>query len=392
MAGDYDGAYTFAPPALAGERSRTPAAQAHLGYASSGDDAARRVALGVSGHYGRRRSAAGSDESWAAALDFDARAARVGVAGELFTGRALAAYGGGGGQEGRAHGGFFETRLHWADRVDSTAGVGFDRRSGDILPSPLREQRTVFGNVIVRLTPELATSIRGPDGSPRCSRRHRAVGTTITSTWSSPSPSNDPTIMWNRRIAPVACGVMCLALAMPAASAAKPVSGVVRTVTREGVRAAASIVYAERLDAPARPQPGRFVLAQQDKAFVPGLLAVPVGSTVDFPNRDPIFHNVFSLASPAPFDLGLYRLGASRPRTFSAPAAYRVFCNIHPQMSAFILVAPTSHVTVADAAGAWSLDLPPGPLQARGAVGTGGRGRGHGRCRRRRGHADVDAG
>lgn len=119
------------------------------------------------------------------------------------------------------------------------------------------------------------------------------------------------------------------------------------------------IVYAEALDG--RPgQPGRFKLTQKNKSFLPHVLAVPTGSTVSFPNDDPIFHNVFSLSRPNPFDLGLYRAGDSKDRTFTSAAIYRVFCNIHPQMSALILVVPTSYITEADNAGNYRFDLPAG--------------------------------
>jgi hypothetical protein len=90
------------------------------------------------------------------------------------------------------------------------------------------------------------------------------------------------------------------------------------------------------------------------------VLAIPVGSTVEFPNQDPIFHNVFSLSPPAPFDLGLYRAGASQKRVFARAGTYRVFCNIHPQMTASIFVVPTPYVTTAGADGRYTLDLPPG--------------------------------
>jgi plastocyanin len=119
------------------------------------------------------------------------------------------------------------------------------------------------------------------------------------------------------------------------------------------------IVYAEPLDG-RRAQPGKFKLAQKNKSFTPHVLVIPVGSTVSFPNEDPIFHNVFSLSRPNPFDLGLYRAGDSKDRIFAGPATYRVFCNIHPQMSATILVVPTSYITEADNAGNYRFDLPAG--------------------------------
>jgi plastocyanin len=145
----------------------------------------------------------------------------------------------------------------------------------------------------------------------------------------------------------------------PGWALAGPVSGAVRTATAPGVRPATAIVYAEPMDVPAPRRPGRFTMQQQDKTFRPHVLAIPVGSTVDFPNDDPIFHNVFSLSPPQPFDLGLYRGGESRSRTFSVPAAYRVFCNIHPQMAALVVVVPTPYVTLATD-GRYVLDLPPG--------------------------------
>ena len=132
-------------------------------------------------------------------------------------------------------------------------------------------------------------------------------------------------------------------------------------VTGRGDRSpAVTFVYAEPLGGRAPVRPGHYKLAQQNKSFRPRSLAVPAGSTVDFPNLDPIFHNVFSLSKPGPFDLGLYRAGASRSRVFNEPTVYRVFCNIHPQMTALIAVLPTSFIAEADATGGYRLDLPAG--------------------------------
>lgn len=121
-----------------------------------------------------------------------------------------------------------------------------------------------------------------------------------------------------------------------------------------------TIVYAERLDASVRPRAKKATLSQKSKSFTPHIVAVPAGSTVDFPNLDPVFHNVFSLSAPAPFDLGLYRAGASKTKQFMQAATYRVFCNIHPEMTAVLLVLPTDLITEADSGGMWRLDLPPG--------------------------------
>ena len=140
---------------------------------------------------------------------------------------------------------------------------------------------------------------------------------------------------------------------------AASVTGRVRLTGRAQGVVVPVIVYAEPLDG-GRAQPGQFKLTQKNKAFLPRVLAVPVGSTVNFPNEDPIFHNVFSLSRPNPFDLGLYRDGDSKNVTFKAATAYRVFCNIHPQMTATILVVPTAYITEADNAGNSRFDLPPG--------------------------------
>jgi plastocyanin len=154
--------------------------------------------------------------------------------------------------------------------------------------------------------------------------------------------------------------LFALALAFAGDAFAGPITGTVRIQAREGVQPATAIVYAEPLDAPAPKKPGAFKLTQKSKSFVPRVLAIPTGSSVSFPNEDSIFHNVFSMSPPSPFDLGLYRAGASKTQTFASPATYRVFCNIHPQMTALIVVVPTPYVTLAEANGAFTLALPPG--------------------------------
>jgi plastocyanin len=143
-------------------------------------------------------------------------------------------------------------------------------------------------------------------------------------------------------------------------AAAGPVNGTVRTIARPGATPATVVVYAEPVDAPAVRTSRRVTLLQKNKTFQPRVVAVPAGSSVDFPNNDGIFHNVFSLSEPQPFDLGLYRAGDSKQRTFTAPGIYRVFCNIHPQMTAIIVVTPSAYTTIAGADGRFSLDLPAG--------------------------------
>jgi plastocyanin len=175
--------------------------------------------------------------------------------------------------------------------------------------------------------------------------------------------------MTSTRLRGCSVGVM-LFIASPL-SAQTVVTGTVRVTTRAGIPAQAAVVYAQPVDRPVATRPATFTLAQKNKAFAPGVLGVPVGSTIAFPNEDAIFHNVFSLTSPSPFDLGLYRAGASKTRVFGEAATYRVFCNIHPQMSAVIVVAPTPFVTVTDRDGAYTLTLPPGRYRLTATTGRG---------------------
>jgi len=98
------------------------------------------------------------------------------------------------------------------------------------------------------------------------------------------------------------------------------------------------------------------------KEFLPRTLTVPVGSTVRFPNQDVIIHNVFSVSGKNRFDLGLYKRGDGKAATFEQPGVVRVFCNVHHDMVAYILVVDTPHSTSPDFNGNFRLeDLPDGP-------------------------------
>ena len=91
---------------------------------------------------------------------------------------------------------------------------------------------------------------------------------------------------------------------------------------------------------PSRPQHS-YTLAQRDKQFTPHLLVVPTGSSVDFPNLDPFFHNVFSLFNGKRFDLGLYEAHTHRAVLFDREGVSYIFCNIHPQMGAVVIALNT---------------------------------------------------
>ena len=95
----------------------------------------------------------------------------------------------------------------------------------------------------------------------------------------------------------------------------------------------------------------RLQLTQKNKSFQPHVLVVPAGSTVDFPNRDPFFHNVFSLFDGKRFDLGLYEAGASNSVRFDRLGVSFLFCNIHPEMSAVVIAVDTPYHGVSDRAG-----------------------------------------
>jgi plastocyanin len=102
-------------------------------------------------------------------------------------------------------------------------------------------------------------------------------------------------------------------------------------------------------------------LVQKDKMFTPHLLVVPTGSQVEFPNQDPFFHNVFSLFNGKRFDLGLYESGTSRSVRFDREGVSYIFCNIHPEMGAIVLVLSTPYYGISDENGVVVLhNVPPG--------------------------------
>lgn len=108
-------------------------------------------------------------------------------------------------------------------------------------------------------------------------------------------------------------------------------------------------------------EPARVELRQQGQQFVPRLLVVPVGSTVSFPNADPVFHNVFSLSGAKKFDLGYYPAGQARAVTFDQPGIVQVYCHLHPNMYAAIVVTPNRWYAQPREDGSFSLhDVPPG--------------------------------
>jgi len=119
---------------------------------------------------------------------------------------------------------------------------------------------------------------------------------------------------------------------------------------------------------PTAPEPfpshGPYTLMQKNRTFIPHLLVVPVGSKVLFPNRDPFFHNVFSLFEGQRFDLGLYEAGSTKELTFSRAGVSYIFCNIHPEMSAVVLALSTPYYAIADTNGTFQIrDVPVGEYE-----------------------------
>ena len=110
---------------------------------------------------------------------------------------------------------------------------------------------------------------------------------------------------------------------------------------------------------PAAPQ-----LVQRNKTFEPHLLIVPVGTMVEFPNKDPFFHNIFSLYDGKRFDLGLYEAGTTRSVMFDRPGVSFLFCNIHAAMSAVVVAVDTPYFGLSDRFGTVIIDnVPDGRYQ-----------------------------
>ena len=117
---------------------------------------------------------------------------------------------------------------------------------------------------------------------------------------------------------------------------------------------------------PTLPASSRPRLVQKNKSFEPHVLVVPVGSVVEFPNRDPFFHNVFSLFEGKRFDLGLYEAGSTRDVVFDKPGTSYIFCNIHSEMSAVVIAVSSPYFGISDARGRVSIPhVPPGRYMLR---------------------------
>ena len=121
------------------------------------------------------------------------------------------------------------------------------------------------------------------------------------------------------------------------------------------------VVYLEDVPGTAPIPKHHAIIKQREKQFAPPLTIVVRGTTVDFPNEDKIFHNVFSVSRPARFDLGLYKSGTIKSVEMKRSGTVDVYCNIHPDMIAKVKVLDNGYYTVTDASGAFHIaSVPPG--------------------------------
>jgi plastocyanin len=144
-------------------------------------------------------------------------------------------------------------------------------------------------------------------------------------------------------------------VARPPAEPAEPALGTIRGKLTVPAGEPVAYVYVENVLASA-VKGQRKVIEQAGKKFVPSWAVIQRGTAIAFPNNDNIYHNVFSLSSGNSFDLGLYNSGGeAKSHTFTEPGAVDVYCNIHPQMAASVLVVPNKHFAKVKADGSYEL-------------------------------------
>ena len=148
---------------------------------------------------------------------------------------------------------------------------------------------------------------------------------------------------------PLVIALWCV-MASPALSA--ELSG---TAQSGGKPVENAVVWLEAPGAPPLVQTKPVVLDQRNLAFAPRVLVVRVGTKVDFPNNDKIFHNVFSFRDGRKFDLGVYPVGTSKPIVFNQKGLSRIFCNIHPHMAAYVMAVDSPYFAVSDSQGAFAV-------------------------------------
>jgi plastocyanin len=155
--------------------------------------------------------------------------------------------------------------------------------------------------------------------------------------------------------------IVAIALAAGTAHADGRVTGKVSVTDASGKPATAEvIVYVVGFAETAGNATPAATIAQEGRKFVPDLVAITVGQSVSFPNGDPFLHNVFSQSPARKFDLGSFKKGESKQKSFPNPGVVDVYCNIHPEMAATILVLPNKRHVRAAADGSFTLSVPAG--------------------------------
>lgn len=133
------------------------------------------------------------------------------------------------------------------------------------------------------------------------------------------------------------------------------------TVQVSGNPTAHAVIWLESSAPASAERPSRVVLDQRNLRFEPHVLVVRVGTAVEFPNNDKVFHNVFSFRDGKKFDLGMYPKGMSKRIVFDKPGLARLFCNIHPNMAAYVMAVDTQYFAVSDQQGTFTIaGVPPG--------------------------------
>jgi plastocyanin len=162
--------------------------------------------------------------------------------------------------------------------------------------------------------------------------------------------------------------IIFLAIALLANDArSKPANGSVKGTVSVTIKGKAKsdkkgvVVYLENVPGtPPKPK-NSAVIRQREKQFDPPLTIVVKGTTIDFPNEDKIFHNVFSVSRPARFDLGLYKSGTAKSVEMKRAGTVDVYCNIHPEMIAKVKVLDNGYYTITGADGKFEIgNVPPG--------------------------------